>query len=179
MPNDLRNLSNTKALKIGFSASPGPASGIKYREIYQGEEEVSDLIIECFNEFVASGYSEDGRIEFLKYATPEFTRYRLTKNHFILLALDEKIIVGVVEVRNNEHISLFFIRKEYQNRGIDKKLHKLAMGKCKKLKPDVSVINAHSSPYAFPIYEKFGFVKASNEQDVNGMRFTPMTFKIN
>jgi len=153
--------------------------GITYREIYQGEEEdVCKLIIECFNEFVAPRYSEDGIIEFSKYVTPESTLNRLSRNHFILIALDGNFIVGVIEIRNHNHISLFFVRKEYQNQGIGKRLHELAIEKCKTLKPDVNVIDVNSSPYAVPIYEKLGFVKVSNEQINNGMRFTPMTIKI-
>jgi len=154
--------------------------GITYREIYQGEEEnVCKLVINCFNEFVAPGYTEDGIAEFLRYVAPESVRDRLTKNHFILLALDGNLIVGVIEVRNNNHISLFFVSKKYQNQGIGKKLHELAIEKCKILKPDISVIDVHSSPFAVPIYEKLGFVKVSDEQVVNGMRFTPMMIKIN
>lgn len=153
--------------------------GITYREIHQGEEEnVCKLIIECFNEFVAPGYSEDGIIEFSKYVTLKSTRDRLSRNHFMLLALDGNLIAGVIEVRNNNHISLFFVRKEYQNQGIGRKLYELAIEKCKTLKPDVDVIDVNSSPYAVPIYEKLGFVKVSNEQIANGMRFTPMAIKI-
>jgi len=82
--------------------------GITYRELHDGEEgNVCELIIDCSNEFVAPAYSEDGIIEFSKYVTPESTRNRLAKNHFILLALDGNLIVGVIEVRNNNHISFF------------------------------------------------------------------------
>jgi GNAT superfamily N-acetyltransferase len=152
---------------------------IIYREIFKGEEEdVCHLITDCFGEFVAPGYSEEGIMEFAKYVNPKFTEYRLTHNHFILLALDNGIIVGVIEVRNNNHVSLFFVRKGYQNKGIGKKLHELAINKCKTLRPDVTTIDVHSSPYAVPIYEKLGFLKVSDEQIENGMRYTPMIFKI-
>ena len=60
--------------------------GITYREIFQGEEEsVCELIIYCFNEFVAPGYSEEGITEFSRYVTPKSTLDRLAKNHFVLL----------------------------------------------------------------------------------------------
>lgn len=147
--------------------------GISERE----EEEVCCLISDCFDEFIAPGYSEEGINEFSKYITPEFTRYRLENDHFMLLALSREVIVGVIEVRNNNHISLFFVRKEYQNKGIGKKLNELAIVKCKTCNPQISTIEAYSSPYAVPIYEKLGFVKVSDEQIVNGMRFTPMIFK--
>jgi len=153
---------------------------ITYREIYKGEEgDVCQLVMDCFNEYVAPGYSEEGIVEFSKYVTPAFTTYRLANNHFILLALDIGIIVGVIEARNNNHISLFFVRTEYQNLGIGKKLNELAINKCKTVRSDITNIEVHSSPYAVPIYGKLGFVKVNTEQIVNGMRFTPMTFNIN
>jgi len=153
---------------------------ITYREIHKGEEEdVCQLIMDCFGEFVAPEYSKEGITEFSKYITLGFTTYRLANNHFILLALDIGIIVGVIEARNNNHISLFFVRTEYQKLGIGKKLNELAIDKCKTLRPDITNIEVHSSPYAVPIYGKLGFVKVNTEQIVNGLRFTPMTFHIN
>jgi len=152
---------------------------ITYREIRHGEEEKTCLMVmDCFSEFVAPGYSKEGLIEFSKYVNPKFTAYRLAKNHFIMLALDNDILVGVIEVRNDNHISLFFVKKEYQNKGIGKKLHELAINKCKLSKQDVAVIDVNSSPYAVPIYEKFGFTKVKDEQTVNGMRFIPMELRI-
>jgi len=73
---------------------------------------------------------------------------------------------------------LFFVQKEYQHKGIGKKLHALAINKCRTSLPKVDAIDVHSSPYAVPIYEKLGFANTNKEQIVNGIRFTPMTFKL-
>jgi GNAT superfamily N-acetyltransferase len=152
---------------------------ILYRAILEGEEEeICLLVLDCFGEFVAPGYSEEGITEFSRYVTPKFTRYRLSNNHFMIIATDRDIKVGVIEVRNYDHISLFFVMKKYQNKGIGKKLHELAISKCLTIKPNVTKIEVHSSPYAVPVYEKLGFVKTSDEQVVEGMRFTPMVFNI-
>jgi GNAT superfamily N-acetyltransferase len=152
---------------------------ITYRKIRYGEEEnACHLIMDCFGEFIAPGYSEEGITEFLKYVNPEFTRYRLANNNCMILAFDNNELVGVIEVRNYNHISLFFVRKEYQNKGIGKELNKLAINECKIFRPDIAVIEVHSSPYAVPIYEKLGFVQVSAEQVENGMRFTPMKYEI-
>jgi ribosomal protein S18 acetylase RimI-like enzyme len=152
---------------------------ITYREIRTGEEEQAcRLVMDCFNEFVAPGYSDEGVAEFSKYVNPEFTQQRLANNHFIILALDNDVLAGVIEVRNYNHICLFFVRTEYQNKGIGKKLHELAVRKCKLSKPEVAVIEVNSSPYAVHIYEKLGFVKVSEEQISNGIRYTPMTLKL-
>lgn len=153
---------------------------ITYREIKKGEEvKVCQLIMGCFNEFIAPGYDKEGVLEFSKYVNPKLTQDRLSNNHFIILAIDKIKIVGVIEVRNYNHISLFFVKKAYQNKGIGKNLHELAINKCKVCKPEVTTIEVNSSPYAVSIYEKLGFIKISNEQTVNGIRFTPMLLKLN
>lgn len=152
---------------------------ITYREIRPGEEfQVCQMIEACFNEFIAPEYSQEGRSEFLKYLNPEFILFRLAHNHFILVAVDGNKIAGVIEVRSNYHISLLFVKKEYQKRGIAKKLLELALVKCRQHKPDVSIVEVNSSPYAVPVYENLGFMKINIEQVANGMRYTPMTLKL-
>jgi ribosomal protein S18 acetylase RimI-like enzyme len=152
---------------------------IIYREIKAGEEDkVCQLVMDCFNEFISPGYSKEGITEFSKYVNPQLMKHRLAKNHFIILALDNREIIGVVEVRNNNHISLYFVKKQYQNKGIGKKLNELAINKCMKAKPDVTTIEVHASPYAVPVYEKLGFVKVDTERIENGIRFTPMIIKL-
>ena len=136
-------------------------SWITYREIGKSEEEKAcRLVMDCFTEFVARGYSREGVIEFLKIRkSSRLCRNRLGNNHFIILAFDNDLLVGLIEVRNFNHISLFFVKTDYQNKGIGKKLHELAVNRCKLSSPDVSIIEVNSSPYAIPVYEKLGFVK--------------------
>ena len=152
---------------------------ITYREIHKGEEEKAcQLIMEVFDEFIAPGYSEEGISEFSKTAYPENMRNRLDNNRFIILAFDEDLLVGVIEVRNSDHISLFFVRKEYMGKGIGKTLNKLAVDKCLEVNPGLTDIDVGSSPYAVPIYEKLGFVAVNSEQTFKGIRYTPMVLTL-
>ncbi|MFC1946696.1 GNAT family N-acetyltransferase [Chloroflexota bacterium] len=152
---------------------------IKYREIHDGEEKIAcQLVMEVFDEFIAPGYTEEGINEFSKAADPDFMRYRLANNRFILVAFDEDVLTGVIEVRNNNHISLFFVRKEYMGKGIGKTLNKLAIDKCLESNPSLTQIDVNSSPYAVPIYEKLGFVIVDLEQTVNGIRYNPMALTL-
>ncbi len=152
---------------------------IIYREIHRGEEDkVCQMVEDCFNEFISPGYSQEGRNEFLKYLNPQSMQSRLAHNHFILVAVEGGVIAGVVEVRNCNHISLLFVKKEYHGRGIAKDLLKLALSKCQQIKSEINIIEVNSSPFAVHIYEKLGFTKVSTEQVVNGMRFTPMILKL-
>jgi len=89
------------------------------REIRKGEEtKACQLVIECFNEFVAPDYGDEGVNEFLKYVNPDWMQERLEHGNFAFVAVVDDLITGVIEVRSNNHISLLFVRKEYQGRGI-------------------------------------------------------------
>lgn len=152
---------------------------ITYREILEGEEsKVCRLVADCFNEFLAPDYGHQGRDEFFKYLNPRFMAYRLAHEHFILMAEDSGVLAGIVEVRRCYHISLLFVKREYQKRGIAGKLVELAVGRCRESKPDVTFIEVNSSPYAVGIYEKLGFNRVDAEQMKSGMRFIPMTLNL-
>lgn len=40
-----------------------------------------------------------------------------------------------------------------------------------------TIFTVHSSPYAVPVYHKFGFVDTDSKQISDGIRFTPMKFE--
>jgi len=148
---------------------------ITYREIQRGEEiNACCLVMDCFNEYVAPGYIKEGVAEFSRYVDPDLMKARIANNHFVILAMDHDNMAGVIEVRNNNHISLFFVKKDHQHQGIGRKLHELAIEKCRTLNPEVTTIDVHSSPYAVHIYQKLGFIKQSEEQISNGIRYTPL-----
>lgn len=77
-----------------------------------------------------------------------------------------------------DHISLFFVLKEFQRKGIGKELLHISTEICLKDKPNLSQITVNSSPNAIRIYEKLGFAKVGPEQLVNGIIFTPMAIKL-
>jgi GNAT superfamily N-acetyltransferase len=155
------------------------AREITYRDILEDEEaKFCQMVGDCFKEYVAPDYSQEGINEFFKYLTPKHVAYRLEHEHFILVASDLDVMVGAIEVRKNYHISLLFVRKEYQKRGIAKKLFELSVDRCRRFKPDITFIEVNSSPYAVSIYKKLGFTEIKAEQTVNGMRITPMIFRL-
>ncbi len=154
-------------------------SEITFREIKSGEEaKACQLVMDSFSEFVAPDYSEEGVNEFSKYIDSQLMQKRLANNHFVLVALDEDVLVGMVELRNYKHISLLFVKKKYQHRGIATRMLELAVNKCMKHDANTELIEVNSSPFAVGIYEKLGFVKISDEQLKNGIRFTPMVKRL-
>ena len=139
-----------------------------------GEVEVCSLVTRVFNEFVAPLYSPEGIKEFFRYADPALLSSRTRDNHFVLVAELQGQIVGAIEVRNCDHISLFFIDGKSQRKGIGKKLWRKALDTCLANRPDLAKITVHSSPNAVEAYSVFGFQAEGPEQIVNGIRFVPM-----
>lgn len=135
---------------------------------------ISAFIKEVFDEFVGPDYAAEGKEEFYKYISTESIKNRSAKNHFMLFALDKhKQLIGLLEMRNKDHISLLFVRKDMQRKGIGRKLLSAAI---EKVKP--KEISVNSGPNSIKAYEKMGFRKCSEEKTVNGIRFTPMSLDV-
>ncbi len=98
----------------------------------------------------------------------------MNSNHFDLVSRKGETIVGVIEVRNNDHIYLLFVDAAYHRQGIGKTLLKAALARCVKQDPKVDEITVNSSPFAVPIYQRLGFVAMGGEQVQDGIRFIPM-----
>jgi ribosomal protein S18 acetylase RimI-like enzyme len=153
---------------------------ITYRAMRAGEEQqVCDLVVRVFHDFVAPLYSPEGVHEFLTYAAdPGQLHERLQSNRFVLVAESQDQIVGAIEVRNHDHISLFFVDGQSQRKGIGWELWRRALGSCLVNRPDLTRITVHSSPNAVEAYQKLGFQPEGPEQTVNGIRFVPMALPV-
>jgi GNAT superfamily N-acetyltransferase len=151
-----------------------------FRRFTENDEvAVYELIGGVFEEFIAREYTEEGVSEFRKYIVPEaiLQRYRADFS-FAFLALDGEEILGFIEVRDQSHIMLFFVREDYHQRGIGRALFSQARDECLKINPGLAALTVNSSPYAVPIYERLGFVRTGAERMKNGIRHTPMIYNM-
>lgn len=142
---------------------------MEIRELNESElEEALNLVWEVFSEYEVPEYSEEGINEFWRFIHNQDELDKL----YIYGAFNKDEVVGVIATRN-EHISLFFVKEEYQKRGIGKSLFEYIIDKVGE-----DNITVNSSPYAVDIYEKLGFKAIDKEQLVNGIRYIPMVYKI-
>ena len=153
---------------------------VTFREMSQGDEEaVSALVEEVFDEFVAPDYARGGVEEFKSFILPEKLLQRLVdEDSLIIVAEEEGELVGVIDVRDGSHIRLLFVRKDHHGRGIGGRLFSLARERCASDNPGLEEITVNSSPYAIPIYESMGFFVTNPELVRNGIRHTPMAYRI-
>jgi len=66
-------------------------------------------------------------------------------------------VVGALEVENKEHIQSFFVKKEFQHKGIGKMLLNYSLDFFGKNDIEVSGYSVQSSDYAIDIYKSLGF----------------------
>ena len=144
-----------------------------------GEEmAVSELALRVFDRFVASQFSAEGRREFRSYADPHLLRLRSRWNHLVFLAVADGEIAGMIEVREDGHVTLFFVEGEFQGEGIGGELLRRILSISKRRNPDLSQATVNSSPNAVAIYERLGFRTAGTERAEDHIRSVPMVMHL-
>jgi GNAT superfamily N-acetyltransferase len=137
-----------------------------------------DLVKRVFNACVASDYSAEGIASYYDFITPQYVQNWRKENRICLVAKAGEKIVGIIDVRDGYHITMFFVDVEYQKKGIGRTLLDKAVALCRQCNPAPSVIEVHSSPFAVGIYSRLGFDKKGEEQEIKGIRFTTMELNV-
>lgn len=153
----------------------------EYSYRFMSDEEVTvvcQLVNSVFDRSVAPLYTKKGRRNFREYADQEAMSSRVRSDHFVLLAIGDGRIAGVIEVRDHRHVSLLFIEPDQQGRGLGRELLRRAQEICRSADPGLGEITVNSSPNAVEIYKRMGFESTGNEQDINGVRSTPMRLSL-
>ena len=150
-----------------------------YREIVAGEEvEVCNLVARSFNEFIAPGFSEVGIEEFYRYVNPRTLHKRWRAGFHVIVAENEGMIVGVVEVKKRRHISMLYVEKAYHRKGIASELLNRALEYIITNSPKTKEVTVNSSQYARAFYEKEGFRKTEGEKVIHGILHIPMALTL-
>lgn len=120
------------------------------------------VYIECEDE----SYSEQGIETFCNFVDNK----KITKSFKVYGAFEDNVLKGIIATdRRKRHISLFFVNKVSQGKGIGKELMNIVVNN-----NENSYVTVNSSRYGVPIYEKLGFVKMEEEKEQDGLKFTPM-----
>ena len=157
------------------NTKPQRQAGHTYRLMHPGEERtVCDFVNRVFDLSVAPIYTKRGLLNFKKYADPEEMSARVHSDHFVLLALADDEIIGMIEMRRHRHVSLFFVEQELQGKGLGGELLGLAVEICLSNSSPLREVTVNSSPNAVKAYERMGFQSTGGEQKICGVRSVPM-----
>jgi len=136
-----------------------------------------DLVWTVFSEFEAPEYEPEGIAVFREFIALDSISGMVSAGIMHMWgSFEGDILTGVTATRGPGHIALFFVRKEYQRRGIARALFAVVEQYCRNGKQNSITVN--SSPYAVEIYHRFGFKDTGSETVTNGIRFTPMKYDI-
>ncbi len=140
---------------------------------------VSAMVIAAFDEFIAPDYGPEGIAEFHRFAAADALVARIAKDHFVRVAVAGSAPVGMIEIRENNHVALLFVEKAYQHHGVATSLLELALADARAASPDLARVTVNSSRFGVRAYEKLGFRQTGAERTVNGIVFIPMARQLN
>jgi ribosomal protein S18 acetylase RimI-like enzyme len=152
---------------------------VRYRRLRDSEvEEASKLARRVFDEFVAAQYSVEGQEEFHRYASPNAMRKRHRDGNLGFAAERDGRLIGMLQLRDGEHITMLFVEGDSQRQGIGRSLIDAATEYVRTRQPPVRVLTVASTPNAIDAYQRMGFVPVGSEQVLKGIRFVSMKREI-
>lgn len=145
---------------------------------HKGQEfEVYQLIKRVYDKFVSIDYSDEGNMFFYDWIEPSRIAERQKDQINLLVALWNSKIIGMIEIRDNKNISLLFVDKQFQGRGIARSLFQESLKICIQRDSKLENFYVHASPFSIPIYKKLGFVQEDTLQENHGIKYLPMVMK--
>lgn len=139
---------------------------------------VSNLVLEVFDLDVAPLYVDEGIETFHVYVQAEAMKQRARSGHLMLVAEMEDRIVGAAEARDFNHLSLLFVDRQSQRKGIGRTLLLEVLRMCRAYNPSVKAMTVNSSPNAVEAYQRLGFKPTGEMQRINGIDFIPMVIEL-
>jgi predicted N-acetyltransferase YhbS len=132
---------------------------------------VAALVRQVFDEHVAPSFEAEGIAEMHRHIAPEAIAER-AQTHRTFVAWQGGEAVGVIEVRDTDHVSMLFVRTSHMGLGIATALVARAIEAGRAAgRPRMTV---NSSVNAQSFYERFGFVATTEPQRLHGFAFVPM-----
>ena len=134
-------------------------------------EETMAMTWKTFLKFEAKDYGLEGVNSFRNFISDPLLRrmFLLGTYHMYVATYNEKI-VGMVSLRDKNHISLLFVDEAYHKKGIGRKLVE-TIG-------NFSNITVNAAPYGLAFYKKIGFFSTSPLIINDGIKYISMKKKI-
>ena len=132
------------------------------------------LAWKIFLRFEAGEYTEEGIHSFLDLISDERLKRLFEFGEYpVYAAFDGKTMVGMISMRNTNHISLLFVSDAYHRQGIGRRLMEVMKEHVRRDgRKDTITVNA--APFAVDFYHAIGFEDTDEQTEQNGIIFTPM-----
>ena len=148
------------------------ASGIPLsRRSIQREEIkcISTLCLAVFTHSVAPSLLRQGSQTFSRMASPEYFFERMKAEYLIFVFEEADKLKGIVELKNQQYITILFVAPGCQNQGIGAALITAILQQAK-----AAVVTVNVSPNAVPAYRRYGFEYPGETGESAGQVYQPM-----
>ncbi|MBU1241433.1 GNAT family N-acetyltransferase [Myxococcota bacterium] len=136
------------------------------------------LVLSVFDSLVAPDCSAEGIDEFRSFVNVPSMKARLRDGNIMLVAREGRKLVGVIEIRSKNHISLFFVAPSHQRRGIARALFQRAVALSRSRHKHITQITVNAALKAVVAYKALGFTPISGIMNQNGITYRPMAHTI-
>ncbi len=137
--------------------------------------EALELVWEVFEKYEVPDYEEMGIQTFRHFISYHNMVEKINQGEMRFWgSYLNNYLVGVMALREGQHISLLFVRDKFHHLGIAGNLVRIAVNQIELEQPEIRAVTVNSSPYAVGFYEKMGFRALGPEKKADGIRFTSM-----
>lgn len=152
---------------------------MKIRPALREDASAISSLIKGVSHYFTLSPTGDGAETFLKTIEPEAVERYIVSDEFsyIVGTIDEKL-AGVVCMGNNKHLFHLFVDPKYQRKGIASALWQYAYEAAIRTGNNQG-FTVNSTPYAVPVYERFGFKVSGTRTEANGIAYVPMQLRPN
>ncbi|MHC5372175.1 GNAT family N-acetyltransferase [Enterococcus sp. LJL120] len=135
------------------------------------------LVTEVFDTFQAPDYGAAGIASFKSFIDFQQLYPQIISGKISLYGyfIDQQI-VGLLGIRNPNHICLLFVAETYHRKGIARKLFANWL---QEHSANPATVTVNSSPYALATYQKLGFEGDTTVIESDGIKFIPLTLTLN
>lgn len=137
-------------------------------------DEAMEMVYRTFLEFDALFFTAEGVNQFRSFISDNSLKRAFETGNFqVIAAYHGMKIIGVIALRENSHISLLFVDKEYHRKGVGRRLV-AELSDYAYLKLHVDCLTVNASPYATEFYHRLGFTDIGPQRHTDGIIYTPM-----
>jgi GNAT superfamily N-acetyltransferase len=142
-------------------------------------EAISAMILQVFDEHVAPTFEPEGVAEFHDFINADMLIERAKVNitfvawqHMLSGVESRRRVVGIIDVKETDHVSLLFVRTSHMGLGIATALVARAVEACRAAGRSKMTVNSSLNAQTF--YEHMGFEAVAEPQQTHGFSYVPM-----
>ena len=113
----------------------------------------------------------------LGMAPPAIARYVTGSGYHYQLGMLGSVLVGVIAISENRHVFHLYVAPAFHHRGVARRMWHAAKTAAIEA-GNTEGFTVNSSPYARPMYERFGFVATGPEVAEHGIAYVPMRLQL-